>query len=241
MLKNWSDRRTRAQRSIRSGTSKSSTKSAKMTLRRGRRQPRSFSARPTSAKSRCVLQSARTALRFHCGVLTWGSHLQTLGRPPSLKLLGFKPRKGYLRFEETVKHSYFIYPDEEVSCERSPSFPRFLSRSSELTSATSAQIALHWLDSHVCCAAQVDAQEGSGRLCLVPRSIELAPAGRAAPPAGSSDQLSTVRCGSWFGTEDTLDGTLCRKRSCIRMGWWRFREAFTSASCRSWTTCETTT
>ncbi|KWU42341.1 Ku DNA-binding complex, Ku70 subunit [Rhodotorula sp. JG-1b] len=39
--------------------------------------------------------------------------VKTLGRPPSLKLLGFKPRKGYLRFEETVKHSYFIYPDEE--------------------------------------------------------------------------------------------------------------------------------
>ncbi|GAA5988311.1 hypothetical protein JCM10908_002158 [Rhodotorula pacifica] len=39
--------------------------------------------------------------------------VKTLGRPPSLKLLGFKPRKGYLRFGETVKHSYFIYPDEE--------------------------------------------------------------------------------------------------------------------------------
>ncbi|GAA5885791.1 hypothetical protein JCM3774_005207, partial [Rhodotorula dairenensis] len=39
--------------------------------------------------------------------------VKTLGRPPSLKLLGFKPRKGYLRFQETVKHSYFIYPDEE--------------------------------------------------------------------------------------------------------------------------------
>lgn len=43
-----------------------------------------------------------------------GPSLQTLGRPPSLKLLGFKPLKGYLRFEETIKHSYFIYPDEEV-------------------------------------------------------------------------------------------------------------------------------
>ncbi|POY71002.1 ATP-dependent DNA helicase 2 subunit 1 [Rhodotorula taiwanensis] len=39
--------------------------------------------------------------------------VKTLGRPPSLKLLGFKPRKDHLRFQETVKHSYFIYPDEE--------------------------------------------------------------------------------------------------------------------------------
>ncbi|BGP33089.1 ATP-dependent DNA helicase II subunit 1 [Rhodotorula toruloides] len=39
--------------------------------------------------------------------------VKTLGRPPSLKLLGFKPREGNLRFWETVKHSYFIYPDED--------------------------------------------------------------------------------------------------------------------------------
>lgn len=62
--------------------------------------------------------------------------VQTLGRPPSLKLLGFKPRKGYLRFQETVKHSYFIYPDEEVRFETtsrgSVHLPRFL-LSQELT------------------------------------------------------------------------------------------------------------
>ncbi|BGP25558.1 ATP-dependent DNA helicase II subunit 1 [Rhodotorula toruloides] len=40
--------------------------------------------------------------------------VKTLGRPPSLKLLGFKPREGNLRFWETVKHSYFIYPDEDA-------------------------------------------------------------------------------------------------------------------------------
>ncbi|GAA5993494.1 hypothetical protein JCM11641_000840 [Rhodosporidiobolus odoratus] len=39
--------------------------------------------------------------------------VKTLGRPPSLKLLGFKPRVGSLRFHDTVKHSYFIYPDED--------------------------------------------------------------------------------------------------------------------------------
>ncbi|GAA6005858.1 hypothetical protein JCM10207_007252 [Rhodosporidiobolus poonsookiae] len=39
--------------------------------------------------------------------------VKTIGRPPSLKLLGFKPRKDHLNFMETVKHSYFIYPDEE--------------------------------------------------------------------------------------------------------------------------------
>ncbi|GAA5847451.1 hypothetical protein JCM9279_000488 [Rhodotorula babjevae] len=39
--------------------------------------------------------------------------VKTLGRPPSLKLLGFKPREGHLRVWETIKHSYFIYPDEE--------------------------------------------------------------------------------------------------------------------------------
>ncbi|GAA5939116.1 hypothetical protein JCM1841_003359 [Sporobolomyces salmonicolor] len=39
--------------------------------------------------------------------------VKTIGRPPSLKLLGFMPREGNLKFWETVKHSYFIYPDEE--------------------------------------------------------------------------------------------------------------------------------
>ncbi|GAA5919379.1 hypothetical protein JCM6882_004543 [Rhodosporidiobolus microsporus] len=39
--------------------------------------------------------------------------VKTIGRPPSLKLLGFKPRKDNVRFHETIKHSYFIYPDEE--------------------------------------------------------------------------------------------------------------------------------
>ncbi|GJN91425.1 hypothetical protein Rhopal_004446-T1 [Rhodotorula paludigena] len=39
--------------------------------------------------------------------------VKTLGRPPSLKLLGFKPRKGHLKFWETIKHAHFIYPDEE--------------------------------------------------------------------------------------------------------------------------------
>ncbi|BGP41099.1 ATP-dependent DNA helicase II subunit 1 [Rhodotorula kratochvilovae] len=39
--------------------------------------------------------------------------VKSLGRPPSLKLLGFKPREGHLKIWETVKHSYFIYPDEE--------------------------------------------------------------------------------------------------------------------------------
>ncbi|GAA5867392.1 hypothetical protein JCM8547_003331 [Rhodosporidiobolus lusitaniae] len=39
--------------------------------------------------------------------------VKTIGRPPSLKLLGFKPRADHLKFEETVKHSYFIYPDED--------------------------------------------------------------------------------------------------------------------------------
>ncbi|GAA5824381.1 hypothetical protein JCM11251_000398 [Rhodosporidiobolus azoricus] len=39
--------------------------------------------------------------------------VKTIGRPPSLKLLGFKPRKDNIKFHETIKHSYFIYPDEE--------------------------------------------------------------------------------------------------------------------------------
>ncbi|GAA6040072.1 hypothetical protein JCM8097_004767 [Rhodosporidiobolus ruineniae] len=39
--------------------------------------------------------------------------VKSLGRPPSLKLLGFVPREGYLKFHETVKHSHFIYPDED--------------------------------------------------------------------------------------------------------------------------------
>ncbi|KAF7332555.1 SAP domain-containing protein [Mycena kentingensis (nom. inval.)] len=36
---------------------------------------------------------------------------RTLGLEPGLKLLGFKDRK-WLRFEDSVKHSVFIYPDE---------------------------------------------------------------------------------------------------------------------------------
>ncbi|TNY22223.1 SPOC like C-terminal domain-containing protein [Rhodotorula diobovata] len=39
--------------------------------------------------------------------------VKTLGRPPSLKLLGFKPREGHLKVWETIKHSYFAYPDED--------------------------------------------------------------------------------------------------------------------------------
>ena len=33
---------------------------------------------------------------------------------PGLRLIGFKDRDKYLRFEETIKHSYFIYPSETV-------------------------------------------------------------------------------------------------------------------------------
>ncbi|KAL8286530.1 hypothetical protein RQP46_004547 [Phenoliferia psychrophenolica] len=40
--------------------------------------------------------------------------IKTLGRSPSLRLIGFKPREEYLRFHETVKHAYFIYPNEET-------------------------------------------------------------------------------------------------------------------------------
>jgi len=47
---------------------------------------------------------------------------QTLGRPPSLKLLGFKPHEGHLKVWETIKHSYFAYPDEDVRVLHSP-FP----------------------------------------------------------------------------------------------------------------------
>lgn len=38
--------------------------------------------------------------------------MQTLGLEPSIKLLGFKPRDGNLRFEETIKHGYFLAPNE---------------------------------------------------------------------------------------------------------------------------------
>lgn len=96
MLKNWSDRRTRAQRSIRSGTSKSSTKSAKMTLRRGRRQPRSFSARPTSAKSRCVLQSARKRTAIPLRRSDLGVPSPDTRTPAQLEALGFQAPQGIL-------------------------------------------------------------------------------------------------------------------------------------------------
>lgn len=33
---------------------------------------------------------------------------------PCIKLLGFKPRKENLRFHETVKHSYFLQPNEDA-------------------------------------------------------------------------------------------------------------------------------
>lgn len=36
-------------------------------------------------------------------------------RHAEIKLLGFKSRKT-LAFEDNVKHSYFIYPDEMVRC-----------------------------------------------------------------------------------------------------------------------------
>lgn len=32
-----------------------------------------------------------------------------------IRLLGFEPRQPFLRVQDTVKHSYFIYPTEEVS------------------------------------------------------------------------------------------------------------------------------
>ncbi|KAK4703670.1 ATP-dependent DNA helicase 2 subunit 1, partial [Phenoliferia sp. Uapishka_3] len=40
--------------------------------------------------------------------------IKSIGRSPALRLIGFKPRKEYLRFHETIKHSYFIYPNEET-------------------------------------------------------------------------------------------------------------------------------
>jgi ATP-dependent DNA helicase 2 subunit 1 len=38
---------------------------------------------------------------------------RTLGLGPGLKLLGFKKRKE-LRFEDNVKHSLFLFPNEAV-------------------------------------------------------------------------------------------------------------------------------
>ncbi|KAK4054102.1 ATP-dependent DNA helicase II subunit 1 [Microbotryomycetes sp. JL201] len=40
--------------------------------------------------------------------------LKTLGMDPCLKLLGFAPREGNINIRESVKHSYFIYPEEEA-------------------------------------------------------------------------------------------------------------------------------
>ncbi|KAK4054319.1 ATP-dependent DNA helicase II subunit 1 [Microbotryomycetes sp. JL221] len=40
--------------------------------------------------------------------------LKTLGMDPCLKLLGFAPRQGNVHIRESVKHSYFIYPEEET-------------------------------------------------------------------------------------------------------------------------------
>ncbi|KAI5476030.1 ATP-dependent DNA helicase 2 subunit 1 [Pseudohyphozyma bogoriensis] len=40
--------------------------------------------------------------------------LKTLGMKPGLTLLGFKPRDEFLKFEQSVKHSYFIYPNEDT-------------------------------------------------------------------------------------------------------------------------------
>ncbi|SCV69904.1 BQ2448_1298 [Microbotryum intermedium] len=39
---------------------------------------------------------------------------QTLGRSPSMSLLGFVSRTDFLKYEETIKHSYFIRPDEDA-------------------------------------------------------------------------------------------------------------------------------
>lgn len=39
---------------------------------------------------------------------------QTVGMTPCLKLLGFKSRKENLKFQESVKHSYFLQPNEEA-------------------------------------------------------------------------------------------------------------------------------
>jgi len=33
---------------------------------------------------------------------------------PGLRLLGFLPKEGNLHFWQTVKQSYFVYPEEEV-------------------------------------------------------------------------------------------------------------------------------
>ncbi|KAM0754970.1 Ku DNA-binding complex, Ku70 subunit [Meredithblackwellia eburnea MCA 4105] len=40
--------------------------------------------------------------------------IKTLGRSPAIRLVGFKPREEYLRFHETIKHSYFLYPNEDM-------------------------------------------------------------------------------------------------------------------------------
>ncbi|GAA5936364.1 uncharacterized protein JCM15063_001867 [Sporobolomyces koalae] len=39
--------------------------------------------------------------------------VKALGRPPGLRLLGFLPREGNLHFWQSVKQSYFVYPEEE--------------------------------------------------------------------------------------------------------------------------------
>ncbi|GAA6064690.1 hypothetical protein JCM10212_002408 [Sporobolomyces blumeae] len=39
--------------------------------------------------------------------------VKALGRQPGLRLLGFLPREGNLHFWQSVKQSYFVYPEEE--------------------------------------------------------------------------------------------------------------------------------
>lgn len=71
-----------------------------------------------------VLRGFRSVLGSEAEILTPRplSHKQAVGRLPGLKLLGFVPRQGNLHFWQSVKQSYFIYPEEDVSATVSSRF-----------------------------------------------------------------------------------------------------------------------
>jgi ATP-dependent DNA helicase 2 subunit 1 len=93
-----------------------------------------------SARAQCALVGVYTrsvpSASFH--ILTWSTFtqvfytaeevrsLRTLGLEPGLKLLGFKDRSE-LAFEDNVRHSSFVYPDEDMYAGSRRTFTALLS------------------------------------------------------------------------------------------------------------------
>jgi hypothetical protein len=74
---------------------------------------------------------------------------------PEIKILGFQSGAG-LRFDENVKHSYFIYPDENVSAAPTKVAEQRNFHHCRLIIAEAA--GLHRLHTHLCSSPQNTSQ-----------------------------------------------------------------------------------